>query len=114
MHVDDLARLLIDCATHPAAAGQTYFAAHERSVSTRDLVAGIRAALGRPARLVRVPARVLEACAAFAGQRQRMQRLTRSLEVDASDAARELGWTAQIAFGNALEDMVRSYLQASP
>jgi nucleoside-diphosphate-sugar epimerase len=38
-----------------------------------------------------------------------MQRLTRSLEVDASDAARELGWTAQIAFGNALEDMVRSY-----
>jgi nucleoside-diphosphate-sugar epimerase len=30
VHVDDLARLLIDCATHPDAAGRTYFAAHER------------------------------------------------------------------------------------
>jgi nucleoside-diphosphate-sugar epimerase len=109
VHVDDLARLLIDCATHPDAAGRTYFAAHERGVSTRDLVAGTRGALGRPARLVAVPARALEACAAFTGQRERMQRLTRSLEVDASDAARELGWTAQIAFENALEDMVGSY-----
>jgi nucleoside-diphosphate-sugar epimerase len=52
---------------------------------------------------------MLEAAAVVAGQRERMQRLTRSLEADASDAARELGWTAQIGFANALEDMVRSY-----
>jgi nucleoside-diphosphate-sugar epimerase len=38
-----------------------------------------------------------------------MRRLTRSLEVNASDAARELGWTAQIGFASALEDMVGSY-----
>jgi nucleoside-diphosphate-sugar epimerase len=69
----------------------------------------MRAALGRQPRLIGVPASALEACSAVAGLRNRMQRLTRSLEVDASDAARELGWTAQIAFGNALEDMVRSY-----
>jgi len=42
-----------------------------------------------------------------------MQRLTRSLEVDPGDAERELGWTAQIGFGNALEDMVRAYRQGS-
>ena len=113
VHVDDLARLLIDCATHPAAAGRTYFAAYERSVSTRELVAGIRAALGRPARLVGVPARALEACAVIAGQGERMLRLTRSLEVDASDAAHELGWTAQIAFPSALEDMVGSYTRST-
>ena len=109
VHVDDLARLLIDCATHPLATGRTYFAAHERSVSTRELVAGMRAALGRQPRLIGVPAGALEGCSAIAGLRERVRRLTRSLEVDASDAARELGWTAQIAFGNALEDMVRSY-----
>jgi len=112
VHVDDLARLLIDCATHPEAVGRTYFAAHERSVSTRELVAGIRAALGRAARLFGVPAGMLEAAAGMAGQHERMRRLTRSLEVDASDAARELGWTAQIAFANALEDMVRIYRQS--
>jgi nucleoside-diphosphate-sugar epimerase len=69
----------------------------------------MRVALGRQPRLIGFPAGALEACSAIAGSRERMQRLTRSLEVDASDAARELGWTAQIAFGNALEDMVRSY-----
>ena len=112
VHVDDLARLLIDCATHREAEGRTYFAAHEHSVSTRELVAGMRAALGRSARLVGVPAGMLEAVAGIAGQHERMRRLTRSLEVDASDAARELGWTAQIAFANAVEDMVRSYRQS--
>lgn len=112
VHVDDLARLLIECATHPDAPGKTYFAAHEQSVSTRDLVAGIRAALGRPARLVAVPTKAMEGFASVLGQRERMRRLTRSLEVDPSDAARELGWTAQIAFANALEDMVGSYTRS--
>ena len=109
VHVDDLARLLIDCATHPQAAGRMYFAAHERSVSTRELVAGIRSALPRPARLFAASPRALEAVAALAGQRERMARLTRSLEVDGSDAARELGWTAQVGFETALDDMVGAY-----
>ena len=113
VHVDDLARLLIECATQAQAVGRVYFAAHEHTVSTRDLVAGMRGALSRARRLIGVPAGVLEAGAAITGQRSRMQRLTRSLEVDAGDAARELGWTAQIGFANALEDMVRAYRQTA-
>jgi nucleoside-diphosphate-sugar epimerase len=113
VHVDDLARLLIDCATHPDAVGRTYFAAHEHSVSTRELVAAMRAALSRPARLVAVPRGALEVVASLAGQRARALRLTRSLEVDSSDAARELGWSAQIGFGTAVDDMVQSYRQSS-
>ena len=113
VHVDDLARLLIECATHAQAVGRVYFAAHEHSVSTCELVAGMRVALSRARRLVGVPAAMLEAGAAIAGQRSRVQRLTRSLEVDAGDAARELGWTAQIGFANALEDMVRAYRQSA-
>jgi UDP-glucose 4-epimerase len=113
VHVDDLARLLIDCATHADAVGRTYFAAHERSVSTRELVTAMRAALSRPPRLVSVPPGALEAAAALAGQRERARRLTRSLEVDSSDAARELGWTAQIGFGTAVEDMTQAYRQTA-
>lgn len=109
VHVDDLARLLIDCATHSDAVGRTYFAAHERSISTRELVSGLRAALSRPARLFSVAPAVLEAGAALAGQRARALRLTRSLEVDSSDAARELGWSAQIGFENAVDDMAQAY-----
>jgi nucleoside-diphosphate-sugar epimerase len=109
VHVDDLARLLIDCATHTQAVGKMYFAAHERSISTRELVTGIRAALSRRARLFAVSPSVLEGLAGLAGQRERMARLTRSLEADSSDAARELGWTAQVGFETALDDMVGAY-----
>ena len=113
VHVDDLARLLIDAASQDAAVGRMYFAAHDDAISTRVLVTRMRDALSRAPRLVSVPAGVLEAAASMAGQRDRMQRLTRSLQVDASDARRELGWTAQIAFDNALEDMVGAYRQAA-
>lgn len=112
VHVDDLARLLIDCAVRPEAVGRLYFASHQRPVSTRELVTGMRAALSRPARLFEVSPPVLEAGASVAGQRERMKRLTRSLEVDSSDAARELGWSAQIGFDTALDDMVSAYRQA--
>ena len=109
VHVDDLARLLIDCALLPQAAGGTFLAAHAESISTPRLVAAMRAHFGRPARLVRVAPRALEAAAAVAGQAMRMRRLTRSLEVDASQTARKLGWTAQIGFESGVEDMVRAY-----
>ena len=112
VHVDDLARLLIGAASSDAAIGRTYFAGHATPVSTRELVSGMREAMSRKPRLVSVPRAALEAVAAAGGQRARMQRLTRSLEADSRDAANELGWTAQIAFHNALEDMVGAYRQA--
>jgi nucleoside-diphosphate-sugar epimerase len=112
VHVDDLARLLIDCAALPQAAGSTFFAAHARSVSTAQLVAALRANLGRPARLVRAPRAWLEAGAFLAGQGARMRRLTRSLEVDAAETSARLGWQAQIGFEPAVEDMVRAYAHA--
>ena len=114
VHVDDLARLLIDCAMRPEAVGRMYFASHSHAVSTRELVAGMRAALSRPPRLFRVSPGVLEAGAVLAGQRERIKRLTRSLEVDSSDATRELGWNAQIGFETALDDMVSAYRQLAP
>ncbi len=112
VHVDDLARLLIDCARLPQAAGGTFLAAHAESVSTPRLVSTIRSCLGRPARLVRVPAVMLEAGGALVGESERIRRLTRSLEVEASETTTRLGWSAQIGFDPAVEDMVRAYQDA--
>lgn len=114
VHVDDLARLLIDCALLPQAADGTFLAAHAESISTPRLVAAIRSNLGRPARLSRVPPGMLEAAAALAGQSTRIRRLTRSLEIDASETAARLGWSAQIGFGAAVEDVVRAYQDTPP
>jgi nucleoside-diphosphate-sugar epimerase len=113
IHVDDLAALLMACARHPQAPGRTYFAAHPRSVSTCDLVAALRQALGRPRRLFAVPGALLETAAALGGQASRMRRLTRSLEVDASDAERDIGWSARISFEDAIDGMARAYREES-
>ncbi|HXN16201.1 MAG TPA: NAD-dependent epimerase/dehydratase family protein [Usitatibacter sp.] len=109
VHVTDLARLLLDCARLPQAAGRTYLAAHAQPVSTPQLVSRLRLALGRPARLLSMAPRLLEAAAALGAQSEPMRRLTRSLEIDPSPTQRELGWTARIGFEAAVEDMVRGY-----
>ena len=114
VHVDDLARLLLACATAPEAAGAAFLAAHAQSVSTARLVATMRACFGRPRRMVRVSPRVLELGSSLLGQSERARRLTRSLEVDPSETTRVLGWTAQVGFDTAVEDMARAYHEAHP
>jgi nucleoside-diphosphate-sugar epimerase len=109
LHVDDLARLLLACASEPHAAGRTYLAAHHTPVSTPGLVRLLREKLERAPRLFPVSAVVLETVAALGGQGERMRRLTRSLEVDASRAEQELAWTAQISIEAAIEDLVSAY-----
>ena len=112
VHVDDLARLLIECGTNPRAAGRVFMAAHPDRASTPRIVTAMRGFLGRPRRLVPVPAFLLEGAAAIAGQRARVRRLTRSLEVDTVETQDVLGWIAQISFETAVEDMVRTYRES--
>jgi UDP-glucose 4-epimerase len=112
VHVDDLARLLVDCAVLPSAAGGTFMAAHPDCTSTARLVRTLRGFLGRPPRLFSMPGAVLEGVATLAAQGARIRRLTRSLEVDASEAQQVLGWTPQIGFETSVEDMVRAYRES--
>jgi nucleoside-diphosphate-sugar epimerase len=112
VHVDDLARLLIECATQSRAAGRTFMASHPDRASTPRLAAVMRGFLGRPRRLFPVPPFLLEGAAALVGQGARIRRLTRSLEVDASDTQEALGWIAQISFETGVEDMVRTYRES--
>lgn len=114
VHVADLVEALLLAATHPQAAGRDYIAAHPESVSTPALVAGIRSALGRPARLFPVPPAVLEIAAAAAGMRKRMRRLTRSLEADSSTLVDELGWSPRRSLAQGLVDTVAQWRGSRP
>jgi nucleoside-diphosphate-sugar epimerase len=108
VHVNDLVQLLVACGEAPQARGRTYVAAHREGVTTARLVSLMRAAMGRPARLFPVSRGILEAAASLAGTRAKMLRLTRPLQGDPSTAERELGWSAQVPIGEAVEEMVRA------
>ncbi len=107
--VEDLARLLAICGSSPDARGDIFFAGDPQPVSTPRLVACIRSAWNRPARLFRVDARNLERIAALAGLRERVGRLTRSLEVDVSDTIRRLAWKPAIDMEAGIARMARAY-----
>ncbi len=109
LHVDDAAEVLLAAATHAAAPGNAFVAAHPHPVSTPALIESLRRHLARPPRLFAMPASVLESGAALLGQRGRMRRLTRSLEVDPSELATRLGWTARVAFDEGARGVVSAY-----
>lgn len=109
VHVEDLAGLLLTAGEHGAAPGRTFIAAHAEAWSTPRLVGGLRRALGRPARLFAFPSPMLEALSALAGQGERMKRLTRSLECDATDAERVLGWSARTGLDATIEEIARAW-----
>lgn len=109
LHVDDLSRALLACASARQAAGRVYLVAHRNPASTVRLVSLIRERLERPARLVRASPAMLEGMASLFGQAANMRRLTRSLEADPTRAENELQWNAQISLESAVDDMVNAY-----
>ena len=77
---------------HPRAAGRVWLLSDGEDFSTPDLVRHLAAALGRPARLLPCPARVLRVLGVLTGRAAEVARLTGTLQVDSSPARRELGW----------------------
>ncbi len=92
IYLGNLVDALRCAASHPAAAGKTYLVRDAEDLSTRELVARIRRALGRPPRLVPVPPALLRAGAALAGQGAAADRLLGTLTLDDSLIRRELSW----------------------
>lgn len=105
---DDLVSLLVTCARSPRAPGRTLLAGDPDAMSTPRLFATVRAALSRPARLFAAPVSLLEAAGAALGKGDRMQRLTRSLEVDCRDAMETLEWSPRRSMDEALREMALS------
>ena len=95
--------------THDAAAGRRYLVCDRDDVSTAELVRRIRAALGRPARLIGVPPGCLDAGLTLAGKRAAADRLLGSLAVDDARIGIELGWTPPFTMSDGLAATVAWY-----
>ena len=90
--LDNLVDLIITCIDHPAAANQVFLAGDGRDISTTELLRGVGRAMGKPTRLIPVPAGMLMLSAGLLGKKDVAQRLLGSLQVDISKARTVLGW----------------------
>ena len=114
VYVGNLVDALITCATHPAAAGQTYLVSDGEDVSTALLAENIAKALGRNSRSFYFPPGLLRTAATMLGRAEQMERLFGSLRVNDQKIRGELGWTPPYMLGQGLRATADWYRSQRP
>lgn len=108
--LDNLLDLLIVCARHPDAAGQTFMVSDGHDVSIAELLRMLAQSMGRPARLLPVPAGLLAGAAALLGKSAVASRLLGSLQVDIGHTRARLGWQPVASVQESLDKAVAHFL----
>lgn len=101
--LDNLVDLVVTCLDHPAAVNQIFLVSDGEDLSTSDLLRRMGKALGKPARLLPVPASWLSLAATLVGKRNVAQRLCGSLQVDIEKTRQLLGWTPPLSVDQGLK-----------
>jgi nucleoside-diphosphate-sugar epimerase len=107
--LSNLVDLLLRCAEHPAAAGQTFLASDGHDLSTPQLIRLMAESMNRPARLLPVPVALLQAGGSLLGKRGEIDRLVGSLQVDSGYTQAQLGWTPPVSVEDGVRQMGRWY-----
>jgi len=101
--LDNLVDLIATCLMHPAAANQTFLVSDGEDVSTTELLQRMGLALGRPARLVPIPASWLKLAATMVDKTEVAQRLCGSLQVDIEKTRRLMEWCPPLSLNEGLK-----------
>lgn len=107
--LDNLVDLILTCIDHPAAANQTFLVSDGEDLSTSELLRRMASALGKSARLLPVPAWLLQVGASLLGKRAVAQRLCGSLQLDITKTRQLLNWTPPVSVNAALRKTAHSY-----
>ncbi len=92
IYVGNLADAILECLTHPQAAGGRFLVHDGRPMSTAELVRAMADALGKPARLFPVPLSLLARLARLARREPVLDRVAGTLVVDDGAIRRVLNW----------------------
>jgi nucleoside-diphosphate-sugar epimerase len=87
-----------------------YLAADGVDLSTPELIRRLAMAMGRPARLLPVPAAVLNLLGALTAQGPSIRRLCNSLTVDIGSTVEVIGWAPRVSIDEALALTARWYV----
>ena len=100
--LDNLVDLIITCIAHPNAANQVFLVSDSEDLSTAGLLRRVAIAMGKPSRLIPVPARLLQLGATLLGKKAVGQRLLWSLQVDISKTREMLDWEPPVSVDEGL------------
>lgn len=90
--VQNLADLLITCASHPRAVGQTFLASDGKSVSIKQLTNGIAKGMRKPLLQLPIPVSLMRFVAKCVGKSGMVEQLVGNLEVDSTNLNDLLDW----------------------
>jgi len=107
IYVKNLVDALMLCATHPAAAGNTYLVSDGEDVATSDLLRKLAVAMGKKSRLFSCPVILLKLAATLVRKTDQAGRLLGSLQVDSSKIRSELGWVPPFSMDDGLKATVK-------
>jgi nucleoside-diphosphate-sugar epimerase len=111
IYLGNLVDALICCVEHPSASGKTFVVSDGEDISTADLIRKIALAMGRPARLLPCPEKMLRFLAGLAGKSQDIDRLLTSLQLDSHGIRQDLDWAPPYTLDQGVIETVNWYLQ---
>lgn len=108
--LDNLVDLLITCAQHPAASGQTFMASDCDDVSTPELFRMLAHGMGRRTCLLPCPVGILHRAAGLLGQSATASRLFDSFQLDMRHTISTLGWAPVVSVQQAINDTCTHFM----
>ena len=111
IYVGNLVDALITCATHSAAAGQTFLVSDGEDISTSELVGQLADCMAKRNRLLKCPIWFLNMASCVLGKASSMERLRDNLQIDNSTIRQQLGWKPKFTVRQGLQSTVDWYLE---
>ncbi|MDR0702975.1 MAG: NAD-dependent epimerase/dehydratase family protein [Azoarcus sp.] len=107
---DNLVDLLARCVDHPRAANQILPVSDGEDLPMPVLLRQLGEALGKPARMIPVPAWLLKSGARLLGRQAMADRLCASLQIDIGHTRRLLDWSPPLSVSEALARTAADFL----
>lgn len=103
--VQNLADLLITCATHHNAVAQTFLASESETVSTKQFTNAIAKGLGKKVIQLPIPVSIMRVAGRLTGKSAMIEQLFGNLEVDSSNIQQVLGWAPPFTMEQAMAQL---------
>lgn len=103
--VQNLADLLITCATHPSAAGHTFLASDCKSVSIKEFTNAISEGLGKKVMQLPIPISLMRLAGKITGNSVIIEQLFDDLQVDSENTKEVLGWSPPFTIKQAMASL---------